>query len=182
VATESEAGFLREKLTEYQQRVESWIAKELPETKTVTQMRRINRPAGSTLDPPILPQRTSGNRQATVAKLSRSLTFSEKESCWSRWRVARLLSKTLRIQSLIDVRAPMNQCPKEFNSKLLPFLQQSVPLEDGVEFARVQNSGFYELQNAGEILGAAGSKRYGHQMLSGDHPGTDAFHLVSTAC
>jgi hypothetical protein len=29
------------------------------------------------------------------------LTFSEKGSCWSRWRAARLLSKTLRIQSVI---------------------------------------------------------------------------------
>ena len=33
VATQSEAGYLREKLTEYQQLVESWIAKHYPKLK-----------------------------------------------------------------------------------------------------------------------------------------------------
>src|ERR1035437_9277894 len=40
---------------------------------------------------------------------SKSLTFSEKESARSRWRVARLLSRTLRIQSLMDYLNPMDR-------------------------------------------------------------------------
>ena len=52
-----------------------------------------------------------------------------------------------------------------------------MPLEDGVELARVQNSGFNELLDAGEILGASGSQGYAGQMLGGDHLGADAFHF-----
>ena len=52
-----------------------------------------------------------------------------------------------------------------------------MPLEDGVELVGVQNSGFNELQDAGEIFGAGGSEGHGHQMLGGDHPGADAFHF-----
>jgi len=44
---------------------------------------------------------------------SRSLSFSEKERAWSRWRVARLLSRTLRIQSLIDNPAPRDRSHEE---------------------------------------------------------------------
>src|SRR5947209_3213923 len=66
---------------------------------------------------------------------------------------------------------------KEFNSKLLPFLKKSVPLEDLVEPVRIQNSGFDKLQDASEVLGAGGSKGQGDQMFGGDHPRRKFLHF-----
>jgi hypothetical protein len=49
--------------------------------------------------------------------------------------------------------------------------------KDGVERVRIQNSGFDELEDAAEILGATELKRESDQMLGGHHPGRDVINL-----
>ena len=49
--------------------------------------------------------------------------------------------------------------------------------EDSVELVRIKDSGFDELEDAGEILGATELKREGDQVLGSHDPGGDGINL-----
>src|SRR5262245_26121420 len=58
---------------------------------------------------------------------------------------------------------------EKFVAELLPLFNQSVPLQDAVEFVRVNRAVLDELQNPRVIFRASGLQRDGREMFGGHH-------------